>query len=187
MKERINCLINKITVKKALVITVIFVFMLYLIDYSVIGVAELERITNGGQILDMEHGYSVEKAYEVFDYLGEVGRNFYLTKIIPLDIFFPISFMLFNLSWMCFIMKKATNPDSKARYLVVLPFVDMILDWSENVGFTLMLANYPEKLVTVCNVGSIITRLKFTSILCIIITDIILIVISLFKKVINKK
>lgn len=187
MKKLLNKYVEKINFKRAFIVTVFFLIMLYLIDYSVIGVAELSRITDGGDILDMEHGYSVEKAYDTFDYLGEDGRDFYLKKIIPLDFFFPIAFMMFNLSWMSMLLKRTTKQGSAVRLLTLLPFVDMLLDWSENVGFAIMLGNYPEQLETVCRVNSVITRCKLTSVMLIIIVDIVLVGVAVYKKIQKKQ
>ncbi len=185
MKELAEKIVEKINGKVVLACTALYAVAFYLINLSKIGVAELERITNGGKILDLEFGYTLDEAYGCFEYLGEIGRNFYLTKILPLDIVFPVCMMLFNLSIMAMLLKKATGNNSIFRYLVFLPLIDMTLDWSENVGFALMLANYPDKLTTVCSIGSCITQVKLLAVLSIITIDMVLLLVICIKKVIS--
>ncbi len=184
----LNTLIDKMNAKKALALTLFFIIMLYLIDFSIIGMAELSRITNGGKILDMEKtGYSVEKAYDILTQLGEIGRNFYLTKIIPLDIIFPISMMMMNFSWLSLFLKKCTKKGNLLRYLAILPLIDMTLDWTENACFFMMLKNFPQRLESLCKFSSIVTQVKFASVGIIFLADFILIASVIFIKMRNRK
>lgn len=171
------------SIKKALLATCIFGILFYIIDYSPIGVSGLLRITGGANILDFETGYSVEKAYGMLEALGEAGRSFYLTKILPVDFPFPISFMLFYVSWMSLLLKHCTKNGSSFRWLIGLPLINMCCDWGENIGFILMLVNFPARLETVCFISNLITRLKFICVGLIILSFILLLSGSMIKKV----
>lgn len=175
--------IESVGLAKALCATCFFVLMIYVIDFSPFGVAGLSKLTGGAGILDFEHGYSVQKAYSMLEALGEQGRNFYLTRILPEDIFFPLSFMLFNFCWMSVLLKKNFSSASRFNLVALLPLVNMLFDWSENIGFTLMLLNYPEQLSVVCKISSCFTHLKFTCVLMIIIVFVLLLGMAAAKKI----
>jgi hypothetical protein len=88
-------LILKASLKKAIIFSAIFAIMFALINKSGIGVAGLLKITGGASILDLEIGYTYEQAKDILTALGEEGRAFYLTRIMPLDFPFPVAYMLF--------------------------------------------------------------------------------------------
>lgn len=83
MQKMMNDFVEKMTGRKALVILGIFVIIWWLIDFSPIGVARLEEITGGVGILDFETRYSADFAYNWLESMGEAGRNFHLTRIMP--------------------------------------------------------------------------------------------------------
>ena len=134
MKTRISNLIEQVTVKKALIATALFLFALWLIDYSPIGVAGLLKVSNGVSILDFETRYTADFGYSWLESMGEAGRNFHLTRVMPLDIFYPPCLMLFMFTWMSLIMQKATKKESIFRCLAILPAIYCLLDYLENIG-----------------------------------------------------
>ena len=154
IREKIDSYVNSMTVWKACAATAVFAVLLWVIDFSPIGVTGLLQVTGGANILDFEAGYGMLEA------LGEAGRSFHLTKIMPVDIFFPIGLMFFLTSWMSLFLKKLTKDGSVLHLLPLIAVVNMLLDWSENIGITLMLANYPERLETVCRITSTVSAVK---------------------------
>ena len=160
MKNKIDYLVEKANFKTALVATLFFVLMLYLIDFSPIGVAGLLKVSCGTNILDFETRYSADFAYNLLESMGEIGRHFYLTKVLVLDIFFPPSLMLFLFCWLSLLLKKVTKSGNRLRYLIILPLVYLLLNYTENIGITTMLIYYPARLVTICIATGIITSIK---------------------------
>ena len=67
-----------------------FLILGYLVNSRPFGIAQLKEMTGGVGILDMEILYTPEQAYAQLAALGEVGRAFYLTHIIPLDLLLPV-------------------------------------------------------------------------------------------------
>ena len=182
MKNQINYLVEKVNIKTAVAATLFFVLMLYLIDYSLIGVAGLLKVSNGTNILDFETRYSADFAYNLLESMGEAGRHFHLTKVMVLDIFFPPSLMLFMFCWLSLQLKRVTTSGSKLRYVIILPLIYLLLDYTENIGITAMLINYPARLNNICVATGIISSIKKTSVLLCIIAAIGLGVAMLFKK-----
>lgn len=169
MKERICKMVNGVTVKKSLVATAFFIVMLWLIDYSPIGVAGLLKVSGGVSILDFETRYSADFAYDWLTRMSDAGRDFHLTKVMPLDIIYPPSLALFMFMWSSLLAKKATRDNSVCRCLPVLSFVYLLLDWIENVGITSMLIRFPERLDTIAVTTGWVTAVKKTVILCMIV------------------
>lgn len=158
-----------------------------MIEFSPIGVDGMMKVTNGAGLLDFEHGYSVEKAYDMLDQLGEKGRQFYLSPMMIEDIFFPVSVMLFFGSWISFFLKILGKANSNLSFLLLFPILDMLFDWGENVGITTMLLNYPTQLPTVCNISSAITMGKFVWVICNAVCFITLTVCTLVHACIKRK
>lgn len=162
IKNFFNTVVEKMSFKVAILVTINFLFWLWLIDYSPIGVAGLLKITKGVSILDFETRYSADFAYNFLASMGEAGRAFHLIKIMPLDIFFPASFMLLQFCWMSYFLKKITKKESSFRLLPILAIIYMLLDWTENIGITAMLITFPKRLPVVAVTTGIITSIKLT-------------------------
>jgi hypothetical protein len=136
-------IIQKASFKKAILFTLLFAALFVIINFTGIGVAGLLEITDGANILDFEFGYDSDKAYEMLTALGDEGRTFYLTKIMPIDFPFPFAYMLFYAGWMALFMKLVLSK-MIYKYLLLLPVLAMLSDWIENIGIIAMLRNYPD-------------------------------------------
>ena len=117
----------------------------------------------------------------LLDSMGQAGRTFHLTRVMPLDILFPPSFMLFMFCWLSLLLQKTTKSNSKFCLIALLPPVYMLLDWTENIGITAMLMKFPERLNKICVATGIITSVKKTVVLLVIISYIILLAALLIK------
>ncbi len=147
--------------KKAVIATAFFAVCYFLINYSGIGVRGLLDITGGANILDFEFGYSAQKAYQMLGSLGEIGRAFYLSRILPLDFIFPISYAAFYTAWMAVLVRHIADGRGWTRAVLALPVLAMLFDWAENICVIRMLRQYPTVLQGVCGVSSAMTVLKF--------------------------
>lgn len=182
MKKMMNDFVEKMTGRKALVILGIFIIIWWLIDFSPIGVARLEEITGGVGILDFETRYSADFAYNWLESMGEAGRKFHLTRIMPLDIIFPPCFALMQFAFIAILMKAITNNGSWVRCFAVFPVFYTLLDWMENICLTTVMINYPIRLDALAVTCGWITSIKKT----VILIDIILIIVH-FVLLLNKK
>lgn len=190
MKNQIIKFVDKVTLKSCLIVTAIFMIVLWVIDFSPIGVAGLLKVSNGVGILDFETRYTVEYAYDWLERMGQAGRMFHLKRVMPMDIIFPPCFMMFMFSWSSLLAQRATARDSFFRCLPVIAVFYMLLDWIENVGISLMLFKYPERLNKICVATGWISSFKKSVILCIIIiciVEFILLSIHKIMEVLNAK
>ena len=183
IREKIDSYVNSMTTWKACAATIVFAVLLWVIDFSPIGVTGLLQVTGGANILDFEAGYTVDQAYGMLEALGEAGRSFHLTKIMPLDIFFPIGLMLFLTSWLSLLLKNLMGDGSVLRFLPLVAVVNMLLDWSENIGITLMLVNYPKRLETVCRITSSVSAVKMVCVKTAVVVLLVLFVWFVFWKI----
>ena len=183
MKRIINNILSKLTVKKAVIVTGIFLVLLWLIDYSPIGVAGLLKVTGGISILDFETRYSADFAYEWLESMTEAGRSFHLTKIMPLDIVYPPAFMAFMFSWLGLLLKSNTTEDSPLRFGLLMPVIYLLLDWTENIGITLMLVNYPQRFDMVAVATGMVTSVKKVFVLLTLILFVIELIVLAFSKI----
>lgn len=153
-------LIEKASLLKVILSTIAFAIMYTVINYSPIGVAGLLKITDGAKILDFEFGYSIEKAYQMLTLLGNEGRYFYLTRILPLDFPFPMASMLFYFYLTSYLLKKIDGGKSLLNLVLLFPVLCMLFDWMENICIIVMLKQYPSISLAFCSFGSYMTILK---------------------------
>ena len=183
MKKMMNDFVENMTGRKALVILGIFVIIWWIIDYSPIGVARLKEITGGIGILDFETRYSADFAYNWLESMGEAGRSFHLTKIMPLDIIFPPCFALMQSAFIALLMKNTTKNGSQVRCLTIVPAIYALLDWTENICLTTILMNYPVRMDGLAVTCGWVTSIKKTVILIDIILIIVHFVLLFIKKI----
>ncbi|MCL2697704.1 MAG: hypothetical protein FWE74_06455 [Oscillospiraceae bacterium] len=167
--------------KKAVIFTVLFAIFYTVINFSGIGVTGLLKITDGANILDFEFGYSEEEAYDMLTALGEEGREFYLTKIIPLDFPFPVTYMLFYAGWIALLLKHITQ-SKRFKYLLLIPVLAALSDWIENIGIIAMLRSYPDLPPWAAATASFAGMIKFSLTALSIAVIIVLLFVFIYKK-----
>jgi hypothetical protein len=182
----LNTFIEKATLKKALLFTAVLGAFFILINFTSVGVAGLLQITNGANILDFEFGFSSSKAFDMLTALGEQGRTFYLTKIIPIDFLFPFSYMLCYATWIALLVKHTAPKSSIAKYFVAIPVLAMIFDWTENVGIIAMLYNYPVLPTWAVLTASVAGMLKTTLIIASTAMIAIMLILFIIKRIKQK-
>ena len=95
-------------------------------------------------------GYSISEAQALLAALGASGRDYYANVQLWVDTFYPASYgfsrAMRALSWLALPLR-ATRRGLAVPiqvFLVVLPCVVMILDWSENAAISTMLATWQQ-------------------------------------------
>lgn len=161
MIQLIEGLKSKVSFIKLIIFLSIFLLALYIINGELLGVAKLKNMTGGTGILDLENGYSVERAYEILKGLGDEGREYYLKYIIPMDFVFPATYMLFFASAFLYILKHTLNADKRFNLVLLIPVITMLLDYTENILVINMLRHFPEIAEGLAKAADVVTRLKF--------------------------
>ncbi|MFK5878847.1 MAG: hypothetical protein QM478_05050 [Flavobacteriaceae bacterium] len=185
--ERLTKFIEKnISGKKVLglfiLTNVVYLFML------TVTIPKTMEFSNGMKLLDMmPTGYDLNYVSELFNYLGENGRETYLTSQIPVDMIYPLLFGLSYCLLFGYFLKKLNKLTSPYLYLCLLPVIAGISDYLENIGIIVMLNNYPDLTETTVNVTNIFTVLKSISTSIFFITLIVILIILGIKFVKKNK
>lgn len=148
---------------RALAALIGFFVLGYLINGRPFGVAELKSITGGIGILDMEVLYTPQEAYAHLAAMGEAGRAFALTHIVPLDLVLPAVYTLayaFVITWL---LRQWLPGESRWHRLNVVPVIGGICDYCENFGIIAMLLAWPQELHGVASFTMAAGFFKFAS------------------------
>lgn len=136
------------------------------------------QFAEGMKLLDMMPlGYDYKYVDELFNTLGENGRQVYLTNQIPVDMAYPLFFGFTYCLILAFFLKKLNWLKAPFYYLCLLPVTAGIADYMENTGIIAMLKTYPDlsaNLVSATNIFSLIkstlTSLYFVVLMVVIIS-----------------
>ncbi|MBO9406848.1 hypothetical protein J7399_05380 [Shimia sp. R9_1] len=120
-----------------LIATVIYVLMI------TVTLAQIEAIS--GQVpFDMRpHGYSPSDAATLLDALGADGREYYLSRQIPLDTMYPALLALTLSSTFCWFGRRM--PNKRLVHLgVAFAVGSALFDYMENLGIVAMIHGWPD-------------------------------------------
>lgn len=136
--------------------------ILTLINSRPFGVGQLKEITGGVGLLDMEILYTPEQAYALLSAMGEAGRAFDLTRIVPLDMAFPFVYTLFYAVTITWLLHRWLPAGSRWHRLNVVPLIGGIADYCENFGIITMLLSWPSPLPEIARFTMAMGLVKFT-------------------------
>jgi hypothetical protein len=133
----------------------------FLVNGRPFGVTELKSITGGVGILDMEVFYTPEQAYAFLAAMGEAGRAFELTHIVPLDLLVPLFYALFLSTFITWLLHRWLPATSPWHRLNVIPVIGALFDYLENLGIIAMLLAWPMEMYSIAQITMSATLLKF--------------------------
>jgi hypothetical protein len=108
-------------------------------------IPKVMEFADGMKLLDMmPAGYDIEYVNNLFNILGEKGRQTYLYNQIPSDMFYPGLFAITYCFLFAYLLKKINRHDSSFFYFSFLPLIAGISDYAENIGIITMLKQYPD-------------------------------------------
>ena len=116
----------------------------------------------GTKIFDLQaFGYSVSEAKSIVNNLNDQTTDLYLfPQLTLLDLLYPFLLALF-LSSLLFRLIKITRAKSKiALIFLIIPFLAMIFDYSENICIILMITKSIETSETIVVLSSTFTIIK---------------------------
>ena len=161
---------------------IVYVFML------TVTIPRTMSYAKGLRLLDMmPTGYSMNYVRELFDSLGEIGRETYLTKQIPVDMIYPFLFGLTYSLLLAYFLKKLNKFKSPFFYLCLLPVSAGIADYLENFGIIIMLKNYPELTHEMVSATCLFSMIKSISTSLIFVILIIILILLGIKAIHRKK
>ena len=141
-----------------IVTNLVYAFML------VISIPKVMESSKGMELLDMKPtGYDAAYIDELFGTLGEIGRDDYLYKQLPVDMIYPFLFGISFCLLLAYFLKKINKFNSGLFYLCFLPIIGGIADYFENFGIISLLITYPDLSKTVMSMTNVFSVVKSMS------------------------
>lgn len=143
-------------------------------------------LTHAGEmkLLDMmPTGYDVDYVKMLFENLGQVGREAYLYRQIPLDLLYPLLFSISFSLLLALILKTITKEGSIVFYLCLIPIAAGFFDYLENFGIIRILVTYPDFSLSGAKITNVFSILKSAFITLYFIALLGSIVALLLKKI----
>ena len=115
------------------------------------------RIENSISSLGLTFGYTPSDVMAFVESRSKQQLNCYIHFLSLWDAIFPLLYTLMNSLWIIYLLKK--------RFLIIIPLIQMLCDWTENYMKVSMINNYlnsgliPENLISY---GSLLSILKWT-------------------------
>jgi hypothetical protein len=147
--------------------TVLVTVLLYMVvgtgmmkwgEHKIATLSNKEKI----QILDLCFtGYSYDSVQRKLSEYSPEARSFAAIFNATADSVYPLLYtamLVFLIAW---VYKNRIGPNSPLRFILLLPFLMMLVDFAENYHIISMLSNYPNIPVEVVNAGSFFTQLKW--------------------------
>lgn len=170
--KKMKTAIQKFATGKHIIISILFLVLFIFL------------IKDGKGHLDMRFGYSPDDAYKIMGGLGISGRHSYLSYLgldFGIIVFLSITLLLVT----AFLLKKL-GMNEKWTLSYLLPLARGVFDILENIFIMMILLNYPKRLKGIAEVASIMTQLKWTSMIITMAFIIILAVRVLLKRIKRK-
>ena len=105
-------------------------------------------------MIDTEMAYNAEDAYEIIGNYTDNMRQRYILGEITLDLVFPVIYTFLFSFLIFFLYKNAT--------LALFPFLTLFFDYLENTGIVIILSAYPNKIMWLATITSVISLIKWS-------------------------
>lgn len=122
---------------------------------------EIESLSNGVSLIDLELYYNTEKLFSMIEAYGDEGREVYRNFAMTWDLLYPVVYSTLLALFMSWLIQRSVDRTSQMRLLNLLPFGAMLFDWTENASVIALLTVYPDKPSLIAHLASIATALKW--------------------------
>lgn len=142
--------------------------------------------SDGMKLLDlMPAGYDFDYVSQLFNSLGENGREYYLTHQIPVDLIYPLLFGISYCLLLGYFLKKLNKLNVPFSYLCLLPLITGLSDYLENIGIITLLNSYPNLThasVRATNIFSILKSISMAAFFIILVILLITLGVTTIKR-----
>lgn len=174
--------INKNSKMTLIISSIIFVLFMIVVlpivsDYT-------QELTGSNLSPDTSIFYSSSELFDMADEYGKEGRSAYINLRFTFDIVWPIVYFMFLASLTC-VLVNSNKHKEKYKNLVLLPILGVIFDFLENIASSIVMYNYPVKMVFFAELAPFMTLFKWIFIglsFAAIIVLTIMHIINSFKK-----
>jgi hypothetical protein len=166
---------------------VLLLFILTNIIYVImltVTIPKVMEFSGGMKLLDMmPAGYNSDYVMTLFSNLGDVGRDAYLYRQLPVDMVYPLLFAVSYSLLLGYILNKLGKFENKLFYLCYIPILSGLFDYFENIGIILMLKGYPDISMGLIKLTSIFSVCKSVSTTIFFVMLIVLLIILALIKI----
>jgi hypothetical protein len=141
------------------------------------------RLT-GRAYLDMCAFCSADEVYEHLDAFGPVGRTAQLLLVASVDVVIPTLSGLFGALGIALLRRSAREPPPRFRWLVLVPLLAALLDFTENALIVLLTMSYPDRMEHVATIAGVVTGMKS---IAYVLTAVLLVVLALRRRLAQSK
>ena len=127
------------------------------------GLQQIQQI-NGKpvKVLDLQFSYTPEDARNFIGQYNEAGRNFAANFELIADGLYPVAYTFLFLIIMGWVFKSLSVYGVRVRYIHLMPFLVMLVDYGENTCIITMLKTFPDFSNNVAWLSSLFTSLKWS-------------------------
>ncbi len=122
---------------------------------------ELMGLAGGRNVPDTQFLRTADIFYQQLADYGNYGRQLYLTRVSPVDIFIPPAQMLFLSVAITLLLPAFSSPEKNWQLINLLPLPAMIGDYLENWSIIVLISTYPTRLEALATAAMIFTAIKF--------------------------
>lgn len=137
-------------------------------------------------MIDMRNDYTMQEISDFFTKLKEEGRKIHQHTTGITDMIFPFAYGFLFILLSAYFLKKIAGPNSNWMYLSLIPILLMLADFKENFNTLNLLNQYPNLTEEMVAKASLVTGVKSTLTEISMALPIILGVVYLAKKFMNR-
>lgn len=157
----INSICSKLH-EKANILVLVFSFFIFLSFVLFILPGESERSNEyfgGSQVPDTSFIYTGDDLHNMAREFGPGGRDYYIRSRLTFDVVWPVAYGFFL--WAAIGNLGKPLKDSAFKFIVLLPFSGVILDYLENAGASVVMFFYPDRIFLLNEIVPVFTFLKW--------------------------
>jgi hypothetical protein len=161
MLKIISSLLSKKNQAKTIIIfSIAWVFMQIIMVVKPFGTEQINALSPGTKILELQFNYSQEIAHKTLEQLGEAGRNAYL-KLILIDFIYIIIYTFFFVSCLRALVAFFKLDTTFLTKVCVLPLLCGFLDIWENIFTLIQIRTFPNETFLLFKMSNIVTMCKY--------------------------
>jgi len=105
--------------------------------------------------------YKSENLYRFAEVYGEEGRTAYIRARFTFDVIWPITYLIFLVTSISWLLRKANLNGSNWGLLNLVPILGTIFDFFENGSTAVVMARFPQKTIIIDTLAGVFTLFKW--------------------------
>lgn len=149
--------------------------------------AQTETYSAGTGAPDTSLFYTPDDLLNMAEAYGSPGRRAYVHARFTFDLVFPLVYTFFLTTSITWLLERVLAIDSPWRFLNLLPFFAMLLDFLENICTAWVITVYPAQNPVIALLASIFSPLKWLFVGASFTVLLVSVVLFLWKSIFSQK